>query len=158
KTFWGSDRLGERLLVLAERTETAHLGDEAEALLRLCAANPATDTLPRVVMTLLEVAPRLDLAFLVRLLDLLPTAFGWTEEYIAAGPWSDTERPDALYRYRKRMLDTAFGTAAVLHGLGLEAATGQMIRRLLAVGDAARKPLAEVARVAFRALRRLGLR
>lgn len=158
KVFWGDDRLGERLYLLAEQSVQADVAGEADALLELCETNPTTDTLPRVVLTLLEVAPRLEPATLARLLDLLPSAFEWAEAWVAVGRWTESERPSAVARYRKRMLDTAFSAAIMLHGSGLEPAVGTVIERLRAIGPSAREPLLGIARVVFQTLRRLGLR
>ena len=95
KNFWGSDQLGERLFVLTERADPVHVGDEAEALLGLCSENPGTTTVPRIALTLLEVAPWLDPPTVLRLLDLLPTAIDWMEAWLKGGRWSDAERAES---------------------------------------------------------------
>ncbi|MBA4066608.1 MAG: hypothetical protein C0501_23470 [Isosphaera sp.] len=155
KTFRGSDRLGERLGVLAASPEPEDLATEADALLRLCADRPATDTVPRVVLTLLGHAPRLDQAAVLRLLDLLPAAVDWAEAWIAAGPWPDDERPAALVRYRGRMLAAGFAAAAALDP-PTPAAVADLVRRLTAGGDRLRPALLAAAGPAFRAARRAG--
>jgi hypothetical protein len=157
KVFWGTDLLGERLSVLAARAEHDHVADEAEALLRLCAENPTTTTVPRIVLTLLEVAPRLRPAAMTRAIDLLPDALDWLEAWLAAGPWPDDERSGALVVYQSRMIARAFTGAGAFPAELVGPATGALVRRLVAAGDALRLPLLSACAPAFRCLHRLAL-
>ena len=111
KTFWGTDHLAERLFLLAERAEPANVEDEAEALLRLCAERSGTATVPRIVLTLLEVAPWLEPQTFLRVLDQLPTAIDWMEAWLASGRWTDAERVELLVRYQAQMIEAACSTA-----------------------------------------------
>jgi hypothetical protein len=158
KVFWGNDRLGERLGLLVNRTEPDQLADEAAALLHLCATTPTTDTVPRVILTLLEVAPRLDQSIQLRILDQLPTAIDWLEPWIATGRWLYSERLDRVNRYRTRMIKAGFTTAASLDPALVGSVIGQLIRQLLQLGNPIRESLLNVAAQVFRALRRLGLK
>jgi hypothetical protein len=158
KVFWGTDRLGERLFVLADRADPSHLVDEAEALLRLCAETPGTATVPRVVLTLLEVAPWLDAPTVLRLLDLLPTAIEWVEAWLAAGRWTGEERPDRLARYQAQLVEAGCTAAGALLPGVVGPTMEQLVRRLLSAGAAIRQPLLAVAGPLFRCLRRLGMR
>jgi hypothetical protein len=155
KPFRGADRLGERLSVLAGSGEPDGLADEADALLGLCADRPATDTVPRVVLTLLGHAARLDRGAVLRLLDLLPAAVDWAEPWVAAGPWREDERPGVLLRYRGRMLSAGFAAAAALDPPE-PAAVADLVRRLASAGDRLRPALLAAAGPALRAARRAG--
>jgi hypothetical protein len=157
KVFWGTDRLGERLSVLAARTEHDHVADEAEALLRLCAENPTTATVPRVVLTLLEVAPRLPPSAMTRVLDLLPDAVDWMEAWLAAGPWHDSDRSSALVTYQARMIAAGFAGAGAFPAEIVGPTVGALVRRLVSAGDALRQPLLAACGAAFRSLHRLAL-
>jgi hypothetical protein len=157
KTFWGTDQLGERLFLLAERADPANVEDEADALLRLCSEHSGTATVPRIVLTLLEVAPWLDSSTFLRVLDHLPTAIDWMEAWLASGPWPDAERADCLVRYQAQMIEAACSTAGS-HAPGLVVqAIRQLTRRLLDGGVEMRRPLLAAAAPVFRCLRRLRL-
>jgi FtsH ternary system-associated peptide len=106
KTFWGADQLGERLFLLAERADPANVEEEAEALLRHCRENSSTATVPRIVLTLLEVAPWLEPGTFLRVLDRVPTAIDWMEAWLSSGPWTDAERAGQLVHYRGCLLDS----------------------------------------------------
>ena len=82
--------------MLTNQQERSHLSDEANVLLRICTENPTTETLPRVVFTLLDMAPWLDRTALPRVLELLPAAVDWTEAWLVAGKWTEAERPARL--------------------------------------------------------------
>ncbi len=157
KVFWGNDRLGERLYVLAGGGNVAHLEEEADALLRLCATSPTTDTVPRVILTLLEVAPRFEPPTILRLLDLLPTAVDWVEAWLAQGGWKSDERPRRLIHYTSRMIEAAFDVAGSMPASAIGPAVGQLTRRLLSTGESMQAPLLAVTGSVFRCLRRLAL-
>jgi hypothetical protein len=154
----GQDRLGERLNLLLNRTESEQLAEESTALLEVCSHSPTTDTLPRIVMTLLEVAPRLDRAIQLSVLNLLPTAIDWLESWLATGRWPIAERLEKLNRYRTRMIRTGFSTAASLDPSLVGSTIEQLIRQLRQLGAPLRESLLNVAAQIFQALRRLGLR
>jgi cellulose synthase operon protein C len=156
KVFWGNDRLGERLLVLTGNAHRNEIAEEADALLELCADSPSSSNVPRVVLTLLEVAPRLTPAAVFNLLDLLPTAIDWLEMWIDAGTWS--ERPRTVVHYQSRMLESGFTAAGLLPPALAGPDISRLVQRLLALGDSLRAPLLASCSAAFRALRRLGLR
>jgi hypothetical protein len=156
KAFWGSDELGERLFVLSNQQGRGSITDEANELLRICSENPATDTVPRVVFTLLDIAPWLDRSALPRVLELLPAAVDWTEAWLVAGRWTEAERPTRLLRYQSRMLTAGFSAAGSL-GPGATGLVAEMVRRLVSGGDRIRSPLLSAAGQAFRVLRQLGL-
>ena len=112
KEFWGHDRLGERLFVLADRADAAYLTDEARTLLAACAADPSSEVVPRVTFTLLEVAPHLHPSLVGPLLGQVVPALDWLETWLQAGRWSDAERPDRLFSFHARVLENAFAAAA----------------------------------------------
>jgi hypothetical protein len=156
KEFWGHDRLGERLYVLAERKDSGQPEEEVETLLALCEESPRTDIVPRVVLTLLEVAARMDETKVLRLLDLVPTALDWCEAWIAAGKWSLAERPKKLQECRVAMLQAAFDRAGNLADPAPP--LRQLIRRIITIGPTIRAPLVAAAFSVFRTLRKRKLR
>ena len=157
KVFWGTDQLAERLFVLADSADPAVIGGEAESLLRMCTDNPSTATVPRIVLTLLEVAPWLDLTTVLRLLDLIPTAIDWMEAWLRGGRCSDAERAERLVRYQALILEAACATAGSLSPGTSGPAMSQLVTRLLEEGLDVRRPLLAVAGPMFRCLRRLKL-
>lgn len=157
KKFWGQDRLGERLAILANRAEP-ELAEEAEELLDVCARAPTTETVPRIVLTLLEVAPRLDPAIQVRLLNQLPTALDWLESWLSTLQWSASDRLERLGNYRRRMIRAGFSTAAWLEPGQAAPVIEQLLRQFRHTGSSLREPILNAAAQVFRAFRRLGFR
>jgi hypothetical protein len=158
KVFWGHDRLGERLFVFAERSEPADLPGEAESLLQTCTDRPTTDTLPRIVLTLLELAPGLPEPLFVRTFELLPTAVEWLEPLLATQPWRAEEVPRKAVEYAARMIAAGYETAARLPTEVVANAVSLVTRQLLALGNFIREPLLRSGEAVFRSLDRLGLR
>jgi hypothetical protein len=158
RDFLGPGLLGERLFLLAERTDLEQIVEEAEALLELCASNPSTDTVPRVVFTLLEIAPRLDRAVQLRILNLLPTAIDWMESWLTVGRWTVAERLERLNQYRTHIIKAGFAIAASLQPALVSSTVTQLIRQLRMLGAPARESLLNVAAPMFQALRRLDQR
>jgi len=156
KAFWSSDELGERLNVVTNCNDRAQLAEEANDLLQLCSENPSTETVPRIVFTLLDLAPWLDRNALPRVLDLLPAAVDWTEAWLSSGKWSEAERPNRLLRYQTRMLATGFAAAAMLDPTAA-GSVSELVRRLVSSGDRLRGPLLATSGQVFRVLRQLGL-
>ncbi|MBA4187742.1 MAG: hypothetical protein C0467_06955 [Planctomycetaceae bacterium] len=156
KAFWGNDELGERLFVLTSRNNRQHIADEANELLRICHENPSTATVPRVIFTLLDLAPWLDRTALPRVLDLLPAAVDWSEAWLASGKWNDAERSNRLFRYQTRMLSAGFIAAASLDP-DMASPVSDLVRRLVSSGDRMRGPLLATSGQAFRVLRQLRL-
>jgi hypothetical protein len=158
KEVLGSDLLADRLNILLNRTELEQLVEESASLLEICSDSPSTDTLPRIVLTLLEVAPRLDRAIQLQVLNLLHTAIDWLESWLATGRWSIAERLEKLNLYRARMIKTGFSIAASLEPSLVGSTIEQLIRQLRQLGTPLRESLLHVAPQIFQALRRLGLR
>jgi hypothetical protein len=158
REFWGHDLLGERLSVLAERTDPTNLGDEARQLLAACAADPSSETVPRITFTLLEVAARLDPPVIPQLLAQVVAALDWVETWLQVGRWTDDERAARLPRYQARILETAFATAAWFNQLtAVRPLVEDLLRR--AASDAGlRAALGRAAGPVFRSLRKLGHR
>jgi hypothetical protein len=152
KEFWGTDRLGERLTVLATRTDPADLHDEARALLAVAAAGPTTATVPRIALALLRVAAALDPPVLAPLFDLVPMALDWGETWVGAGRWKAEERADRVTRFQCRIIESALAVAppaVAAHLLGVlarGAAAGPLLPAVL-----------ETAPAIFRAARKCGL-
>jgi len=157
KVFWGNDQLAERLYLLVERSDPANVVDEAEALLRLCADNPGTGTVPRIVLTLLEVAPWLDPTTFLRVIDLIPTAMDWMEAWLSGGRWADGERAERVIAYQAQMIEAACSAASALAPSIATTSVSQLIRRLMETGVEVRRPFLSVAGTVFRCLRRLNL-
>jgi hypothetical protein len=140
KPFWGNDRLGERLALLALRTDPTQLNEEARALLAIASETPATTTIPRIVFSLLPIAPYLDSAQLDSLLELVPTALDWIEVWVQAGGWTDAERSKCVLRFRTQILESAFAIAPpatvehLMRFLIRNASSGSMTDAILAVG------------------------
>jgi hypothetical protein len=158
KGFWGSDRLGERLALLAERTDADQLAEEATALLALCEASPTSEVVPRVILTLLEVAPRLEQTTQLKVLDSLPAALEWLESWLSSQGVGGAERLERLNRLRERMLKGAFAVAPASRAADAGPVVARLIQRLLQLGGPIREPLLNISATLFRALRRLGLR
>jgi hypothetical protein len=158
KDVWGTDRLAERLSLIAERTDPALLSEEAEGLVRLCMTSPSTSTVPRIILTLLEVAPRLADEMQLRVLDHLPTAVDWLEPWLATGRWHLSERQERLTRYRTRMIRAGFSAAALLGPDQARPLLDRLVRRLVQQGDPVREPFIGSATPVFRALKRHGMR
>ncbi|MDB5308264.1 MAG: hypothetical protein JWO38_2466 [Gemmataceae bacterium] len=156
--FRGSDLLGERLQVLADHTDAATLGDEVRQLLSLCATDPSSATVPRVALTLLDLAPYLDGPVVGPLLAQVVPAVSWLEAWLQAGRWTDAERADRLPRYLARLLGGAFATAASFNQWpAVRPLVDHLIRR--AGADAAlRAAIGRAAGTLFRSLRKLGYR
>ncbi len=152
KGFWGNDRLGDRLFVLASRCDPDQLTDEVDQLLRLCDEHPNTSTVPRVTLTLLELAPWLDRVSLLKLLDLLPTALDWLETWLANRKWGQGELAEQLLKYQTRLLNAGFVAAAIADSPSL---ASDLVRHLMSKGEALRAPLTNVAAQLFRTLRQL---
>jgi hypothetical protein len=159
RPFRGSDLLGERLHVLADQTDPAALADETRQLLALCAAEPSPGTVPRVALTLLELAPQLEESFIPGVLALLPPALDWMEAAVQAGPWHEDERPDHLPRYLARLLAAGFAAAAWFgHWSAVGPSVGYLSRRVAAGQHDLRQALELAAGSVFRSLRKLGFR
>lgn len=82
KHILGADLLSDRLQLLLERTDPAILAEEARELLEACEFEPTTTNVPRVVLTLLELAPRLEPAIVAGALSLAVPALDWMETWL----------------------------------------------------------------------------
>jgi hypothetical protein len=151
REFWGGDRLGERLSLLASRTDPGQVGEEARALLGVAGSAPSTTTVPRIAFALVEVAPQLDATQLDALLELVPDALDWLEAWVQAGRWSDAERAGRVARLRARMIEGAFAVAPA-------AAAERLTRHLArAAAGSMHAPAVAAAPRVFRAARRYDL-
>jgi hypothetical protein len=158
REFWGADRLGERLSVLAVRTDPSDLHDEARALLEIATAAPTTatvpptTTVPRITFALLRVAPALAPPVVKQILDLVPTALDWLEKWIGDGRWKPEERTDRAARFQQRMIEAAVAVAPppsvarLLGALTRGAAAGPLLAAVTAAAPQV-----------FRAARKCGL-
>lgn len=158
KEFWGHDLLGERLHVLADRDDPGYLADEARQLLAACAADPSSEIVPRITLTLLEVAPHLDRTIIPALLGHVMPALDGLETWLQTGRWSDNERATKLPQFQGRLIESAFATAGLFNQLPAVRPLVEYLSQR-AAGDAAlRIALGRGANGIFRALRRLGYR
>lgn len=156
--FRGSDLLGERLQLLADHSNPAHLADEARQLLAVCTTSPSSATVPRIALTLLDLAPYLDAAVVGPLLGEVVPAAAWLEAWLRAGRWTEAERADRLPRYLARLLGGAFAAAAGFNLLpAVRPAVDYLLRRAGA-DPALRTAVVRAAGSLFRSLRKLGYR
>jgi hypothetical protein len=159
RPFRGSDLLGERLHVLADRTDPAAIADEARQLLAVCAADPSPATVPRVALTLLDLAPQIEEPLVPGVLALLPPALDWMEAAVQAGPWPEEERAERFPRYQARLLEAGFAAAAWFGQWSAVApAVGYLSRRVAAGQQDLRRALELAAGSVFRSFRKLGFR
>jgi hypothetical protein len=159
RPFRGSDLLGERLHVLADRTDPAAISDEARQLLAICAAEPSPAIVPRIALTLLELAPHLEEPLIPGVLAQFPPALDWMEAALQAGPWPEDERAERLPRYLARLLEAGFAAAAWFGQWSAVGPTvGYLSRRVAAGQQDQRRALELAAGSVFRSLRKLGFR
>ena len=153
----GADRLGERLQLLADGTDPIATRAEARALLDTCAADPCSATVPRVALTLLDAAGRLDADAVREVLGHAVPAATWLDAWLQTGRWSEAERAECL----KKLLGRLFaGAAAAAARFGFAAEVRPLAEFLgrRAGSDAnARAALTRSAGPVFRAFLKLGL-
>jgi hypothetical protein len=154
----GYDLLGERLQLLADRPDPGGGLEEARQLLAVCAEEPSSATVPRVVLTLLDLAPHLDGPTVQTVLGHVAPAVSWLETWLQAGRWDDADRAAALPRYLARLLTGAFGAAAHFNLWPAVRPVVDQLRRRTPGDPALRAALARAAGPLFRALRKLGYR
>jgi hypothetical protein len=158
RPFRGTDQLGERLHLLADGTDPETTRSEARELLDVCAADPCSATVPRVALTLLDAAARLDEAAVRAALGHVVPAATWLDTWLQAGRWTRAERADALPKYLGRLFAAA-ATAAARFNLGPDARPlAAFLVRRVATDAAARAGLVRAAGPVFRAFRKLGFR
>lgn len=158
REFRGFDRLGERLHLLADRPDTAALNDEARSLLDLCDQDPTSGTVPRVAVTLLDLAPHLDGPIVASLLSRVVPALAWLESWLQSARWTDAERAERLPRYLAHLLGGAFTAATLFNDWP---SVRSILEHLLsrAESDAAlRTALTLTSSPLFRVFRKLGYR
>ena len=159
RPFRGSDLLGERLHVLADRTDPAAIAEEVRHLLAECTADPSPGTVPRVALTLLDLAPQLEEPLVPGVLALLPPALDWMEAAVQAGPWGADERAAKFPRYQARLLESGFAVAAWFGQWSAVApVVGYLSRRVAAGQHDLRRALELAAGSVFRSFRKLGFR
>ena len=156
--FRGPDRLGERLQLIADRSDPAVLAEEAREVLAECAAAPSSANVPRVALTLLDLAPQLEAPLIGPILELAVPAASWMEAWLEAGSWSDTVRADRLPRYLARLLDGAFAAAAWSNQWALVRPLVEYLLRRGGTDPALRTAIGRAAGSLFRSLRKLGYR
>ncbi|MBX9581143.1 MAG: hypothetical protein K2X87_12610, partial [Gemmataceae bacterium] len=156
--LWGADRLGDRLALLAGSAGTAVDADEARRLLSESATDPVGDARPRVVFTLLDLAPRLDPAVLPDLLASVPAALDRVGRWVDAGrPAGEAAalRPAVFARLVENALTAA--AAASPHRPEAGPLVAELVRRVGHDPDLV-QALARAAGPVFRSLRSLGHR
>jgi hypothetical protein len=122
-------------------------------------AEPSPGTVPRVALTLLDLAPHLEESLIPGVLALLPPALDWMEAAVHAGPWPEDERGDRVPRYLARLLEAGFAAAAWFGQWSAVAPTvGYLSRRVAAGQHDLRRALELAAGSVFRSLRKLGFR
>lgn len=156
--FRGHDRLGERLQLLADRTDPVVVSEEARQMLALCALEPSSGVVPRVALTLLDLAPHLDATLIGPILDLVVPAASWLETWLEAGSWSDSVRADRLPRYLTRLLGAAFATAAWFNQWPAVRPIVEFLLQRTGSDATVRAAIGRTAGSLFRSLRKLGYR
>lgn len=153
----GSDRLGERLHLLADGTDPAATRAEARDLLDTCAADPCSATVPRVALTLLDAAGRLEADAVREVLGHAVPAATWLDAWLQTGRWTEAERAVCLQRLLGRLFAGAAGAAARF-GLAAEVRPlAEYLGRRAGTDANVRAALTRSAGPVFRAFRKLGL-
>jgi hypothetical protein len=153
----GSDQLGERLQLLADGTDPAVTRAEGAALLEVCDADPCSATVPRVTLTLLDAAGRLDGEVVAAALGHVVPAASWLDTWLQAGRWTTAERADRLPKYLGRLFAAA-ATAAARFGLAAEVRPlAEFLARRVGPDAAVRAAVVRAAGPVFRGFRKLGL-
>jgi hypothetical protein len=113
---------------------------------------PSSATVPRITYGLLRVAPALSPTVVTQILEQVPTALGWMEEWIRKGRWKASEYSDRTVRFQTRMIELTFAVAP-------PPLTGHLLREV--TGGAATGPLLAATLAAaphvFRTARKCGL-
>src|SRR5262249_24903205 len=158
REFWGNDLLGERLSILADRSDPPYLIEEARQLLAGCAADSSSEIVPRITFTLLEAPAHLEGPVVAPLLAQVAPALDWLEAWLHAGRWTDTERAERLPRYQARLLENAFTAAGWFNQLTVVRPLVDDLLRRAAADPPLRTALGRAAASVFRSLRKLGHR
>ncbi|HEY3789106.1 MAG TPA: hypothetical protein VGL71_09635 [Urbifossiella sp.] len=158
RVFRGPDLLGERLQLLADRSDPAVLAEEAKQILAACAAAPSSANVPRAALTLLDLAPQLDAPLIAPILELAVPAASWMESWLEACSWSDAVRADRLPRFLRRLLDSAFTAAAWCNQWPVVRPLVEYLLRRGGSDPALRIALGRASGPLFRSLRKLGYR
>lgn len=154
--FLGSDALGDRLAKLLESPEHEARPETVASLLAGCAADPTFRTLPRTILTLLEIAPRLDAVTAAGALKWSAQALAQTPEWVRS-IFPGAERP-VVARYEARVLASATHAAGLFHQPEPIAQVIAYLRIACAApASTSRRALEVVAAEFFRAVRKLGL-
>ncbi|QDU20694.1 hypothetical protein [Urbifossiella limnaea] len=153
----GTDRLGERLQLLADNTDPTTSRREARELLDVCAADPCSATVPRVALTLLDASGRLDEGAVRETLGHVVPAATWFDAWLQVGRWTEAERVDRLPKYLARLFVGAAGAAA-RYGLAAELRpVADYLARHAGAQATVRAALVRSARPVFRAFHKLGM-
>lgn len=159
REFWGYDQLGELLYKFFNRSDPEHLNDEARMYLAACGDEPSSTTVPRVVFTLLEVAPLLDAAVVSKVLANVLPAVEWLEAWLQATRYTDAERARHLPKFRGRVLEAAFAAAAWFDQWdAARPLVSHLVRRVTAGDTGLRAAVGSAAAPLFRSLGKLGFR
>ena len=153
----GSDRLGERLQLLAEDTDPAASRVEARALLDACAADPCSATVPRVALTLLDAAGRLDEGTVREALGHAVPAATWLDAWLQTGRWTEAERAECLKKFLGRLFAGAAAAAARFSLAAEVRPLADYLGRHAGTDANVRAALTRAAGPVFRAFRKLGL-
>ncbi len=156
REFLGTDSLGLQLAALLVDTQVSV--DLVRDLLAGRIGEPAVTWLPRTVLVLLEIAPRLDAAIVTELLSWVPRALSQTGDWVRTSVPGADRGPGGVARYEARILASAAHAAALYH---LPGPMTQIIAHLRLTcasgGSASRRALEAVAGEFFRSVRTLGL-
>jgi hypothetical protein len=154
--FLGTDALGERLEKLLADPDAEARPETVAGLLAACAVSPTSRTLPRTVLALLELAPRLDPVAAAGVLKWSAKALAQTPDWVRAVVPS-ADRP-VVARYEARVLASAAHAAGLLHQPDPVAQIVAHLRTACAgPGSTTRRALEAVAADFFRVVRKLGL-
>jgi hypothetical protein len=158
RAFRGYDLLGERLQLLADRSDPAILAEEAKPILALCSASPASTNVPRVALTLLDLAPQLDSSLVASVLSLAEPAASWMEAWFDSLSWGDATTSAKLPGYLARLLHASFAAAAWFnHWPAVRPLVDLLVKRA-GSDPALRNAMLLGAGSLFRSLRKLGYR
>jgi hypothetical protein len=158
RAFRGYDLLGERLQLLADRSDPAVLAEEAKPILALCSESPSSANVPRVALTLLDLAPHLDASLVASVLDLAEPAASWMEAWFDSLSWGDATTSAKLPGYLTRLLHAAFAAATWFNQLPAIRPLVELLVRRSGSDPALRSAVVLGAGSLFRSLRKLGYR
>jgi hypothetical protein len=158
RAFRGYDLLGERLQLLADRSDPALIAEEAKQILSQCSSAPMSTNVPRAALTLLDLAPHLEPTLAAAVLEFAEPAAAWMETWIDALSWSESLKAAKLPLYLMKLLHAALGTAAWFNLFPAVRPLVDSLVRRAGSDPVLRSAVLHATGPVFRSLRKLGYR